>query len=97
MKTSKRRNLSAKARAAGLPVNCVLQRVQRLGWSEHKALTTPVGKYNKSNRVVPRVEHPTATTEQPSSAIFDAPIRAKFVKLAAITIIVAVIVWAVNA
>jgi hypothetical protein len=97
MSKSKRINLSAKARAAGLPVNVVLQRVQRLGWSEHKALTTPVGKYNKSNRVVPSVEHSRATTDRSSSEFFDEYTRRQLVKFAAVTAIVAIILWAINA
>ena len=46
MKKAKKLSLKQRAKKAGIPVQTVYDR-RNAGWSESKALSTPVGKYNK--------------------------------------------------
>lgn len=49
MKKSKKVTLADKAKKAGLPVQTVYNR-RHAGWTEKKALSTPVGDYTKKSK-----------------------------------------------
>lgn len=97
MTTKRKNNLSAKARAAGLPEAVVLQRVNKLGWDEERALTTPVRKNKKRKTVVTGSVPALAPTSKPSSSIFDVRTLTKPPQLIALVVIVTAILIAVNA
>jgi hypothetical protein len=109
---AKKGNLSEKARKAGLDPSVVYQRVNNLGWDVERALSTPVRKVARNKPATVAVTPPdlTATTTKPSPMIPDARKRVeeleaellkakrncKLAQIAALCVIVAVVMWAVN-
>ena len=109
---AKKGNLSEQARKAGLDPSVVYQRVNNLGWDVERALSTPVRKVarNKPATVAANPPEVTATTEKPSPLLAHAKRRVeeleaellkakrncKLAQIAALCVIVAVVVWAVN-
>ena len=59
----KKTNLAEAARQAGLPYATVHHRVKKLGWSQKRALTTPVRHRNTPGRVEDATFEPSPTPE----------------------------------
>lgn len=109
---AKKGNLSEQARKAGLDPSVVYQRVNNLGWDVERALSTPVRKVarNKPATVAATPPEVTATTTKPSPVLESAKRRVeeleaellkakrncKLAQIAALCVIVAVVMWAVN-
>lgn len=97
MTTDKKQNLSAMARAKGLPEHVVLQRVNRLGWDVERALNTPVRKNKRTLRVADDEIRVATTTEKSSLSFLNVRKLSKREQFTAIAVILAIILWAVNA
>jgi hypothetical protein len=60
---AKKTSLAAKAREAGMPYGTVHHRVKKLGWSEKRALTTPVRHRNTPGQVEDATFEPSPTPD----------------------------------
>lgn len=58
---AKKPSLAAKAREAGMPYGTVHHRVKKLGWSEKRALTTPVRHRTTPGQVEDATFEPSPT------------------------------------
>lgn len=58
---AKKPTLAAKAREAGMPYGTVHHRVKKLGWSEKRALTTPVRHRSTPGQVEDATFEPSPT------------------------------------
>ena len=58
---AKKPTLAAKAREAGMPYGTVHHRVKKLGWSEKRALTTPVRHRSAPGQVEDATFEPSPT------------------------------------
>lgn len=58
---AKKPSLAAKAREAGMPYGTVHHRVKKLGWSEKRALTTPVRHRSTPGQVEDATFEPSPT------------------------------------
>lgn len=57
----KKTNLAEKARAAGMPYGTVHHRVKKLGWSQKRALSTPVRRRSTPGQVEDATFEPSPT------------------------------------
>jgi hypothetical protein len=107
---AKKTSLAAKAREAGMPYGTVHHRVKKLGWSEKRALTTPVRHRNTPGQVEdatfepsptpdPSAEHTTKLHGQIadlSSALTQQQKRCKVIAAVCVAFIACVLAWATS-
>ena len=64
-------NLSEEARKAGLPPSVVISRVNKLGWSVKKAVTTPIRQKVEPSKPVRETRETTTATPSKGSPGFE--------------------------
>ena len=106
----KKTNLAEAARQAGLPYATVHHRVKKLGWSQKRALTTPVRHRNTPGRVEDATFEPSPTPEASadhttklhgqiadlSSALTQQQKRCKVIAAVCVAFIACVLAWATS-
>jgi hypothetical protein len=107
---AKKPSLAAKAREAGMPYGTVHHRVKKLGWSEKRALTTPVRRratpgqvedatFEPSPTPAPSAENTTTlqnTIGELSSALTEQRKRCKTVGFIGVVVIACILAWATS-
>mgnify|MGYP001159949548 CR=1 FL=1 len=73
-------NLSEEARKAGLPANVVISRVNKLGWSVEKAVSTPVRQKVKPSKPVREARETTTATPSKRSPGFEATVTESIIE-----------------
>ena len=107
---AKKPTLAAKAREAGMSYGTVHHRVKKLGWSEKRALTTPVRRrsipgqvedatFEPSPTPAPSADHTTKLHEQISelsAALSQQQARCKVIGFIGVVVIACILAWATS-